>query len=44
MDFARCNYPPADREALRQVDPTGVAMIGKMWGLAGDRPGEEERR
>lgn len=37
MYFACCKCTPAGRDVLRQYDPTGYAMIGKMWGVAGDR-------
>lgn len=33
MYFARCNYPPYDREALRRYDPQGYAMLERLWKL-----------
>ncbi len=36
MYFARCNYSPFDRAALRQYDPVGFMMVEKMWGLSKD--------
>ncbi len=31
MYFARCNYRPTDRGELKSYDPTGYAMIRKLW-------------
>jgi hypothetical protein len=31
MYFARCNYPPFDRAALRKYDPQGYAAIELLW-------------
>ena len=36
--FFRGEYEPFDREALRQRDPTGFAMLEKMWGIHGPGP------
>lgn len=38
MYFARCNYTPFNRTELKKYDPTGYAMIQKMWGLSKDDP------
>jgi hypothetical protein len=40
--FYRGEYEPFDREALRQHDPQGFAMIEKMWGI--HRPPPEATR
>lgn len=32
--FAKCNYTPYDRAALKKYDPKGFALIQKMWGLS----------
>jgi hypothetical protein len=36
--FFRGEYEPFDREALREHDPAGFAMIEKMWGVHGPAP------
>lgn len=41
MYFAKCNYAPIDRAALKKYDPVGYAMIQKMWGLSKDDPAPE---
>ena len=33
MYFIGCNYQPFDRKQLKEYDPTGYAMIQKMWGV-----------
>ncbi len=33
MYFVGCNYRPFNRQELRVYDPTGYAMIEKMWGI-----------
>lgn len=38
MYFAKCNYEPVDRAALKKYDPMGYEMIRKMWGLSKDDP------
>jgi hypothetical protein len=41
--FFRGEYEPFDREALREHDPMGFAMLEKMWGIHGAPP-EATRR
>lgn len=33
MYFARSNYQPFNRAGLRSYDPSGCAMVEKMWGI-----------
>ena len=33
MYFVGCNYAPHNREELRAYDPTGYALVEKLWGL-----------
>jgi len=37
MYFVGCNYPPLNRRELQVYDPTGYAMIEKMWDVERDR-------
>jgi hypothetical protein len=41
--FFRGEYEPFDREALRQHDPIGFAMLEKMWGISGPPPAPTRR-
>lgn len=33
MYFVGCNYQPFNRKELKEYDPTGYAMVQKMWGV-----------
>lgn len=38
MYFCGCNYQPFNRSELKTYDPTGYALIEKMWGISPDSP------
>jgi hypothetical protein len=38
MYFVGADYFPEDRAGLRAYDPTGYAMVEKLWGIRGTVP------
>jgi hypothetical protein len=38
MYFVGCNYQPFNRKELKEYDPTGYAMIEKMWRVKPEKP------
>jgi FimV-like protein len=43
MYFVGCNYQPFNRKELKAYDPTGFAMIEKMWGVAPEKAKDPEK-